>query len=362
MVSDGSSFTLARRERDKQRKNADILDAAERVFQRRSYHLATMEEIAREAGFAVGTLYNLFEGKEDLYTQVIARIGHALLARMGRVASHERDAEQALENLIRLRLYNYVNDRLFFEAFTSPPELEIQPKRSRFGPAVVSLYDKYLAMVADLVRRAAGYHATDGGDGLNVALGLEGIITAFMGYWAGPRQSDSLANTAARIKEMLLRGVIADQKNARTDDADTRSSREREIHITSFDMERLKELIAVVRAFGREECRPYLDALDAELTRAKIANPREVPPDLITMNSRVRLTNLDTGSNRICCLVFPKDRESKDENVSILDSLGMAMLGHRVRDIFVVESGERKMMWLVEQILYQPEAAGDYHR
>ena len=59
-----------------------ILDAAEHVFGWKGYQRTTMEAIAREAGISVGTLYNLFKSKEDLYGQVAQRIGRSLISRI----------------------------------------------------------------------------------------------------------------------------------------------------------------------------------------------------------------------------------------------------------------------------------------
>ena len=46
---------------------ARLLDAAGRVFARRGFHAASLEEVAREAGATTGAIYSNFEGKEDLF-------------------------------------------------------------------------------------------------------------------------------------------------------------------------------------------------------------------------------------------------------------------------------------------------------
>jgi len=55
--------------RDEQRAltRARLLDAARRVFARRGYHGASLDEIAREAGATTGAIYSNFAGKEDLF-------------------------------------------------------------------------------------------------------------------------------------------------------------------------------------------------------------------------------------------------------------------------------------------------------
>jgi len=362
MSFDYRSSARSRREKEKARRNADILDAAERVFQRRSYSLATMEEIAREAGFAVGTLYNIFQDKQDLYGQVIARIGHALFARLEQMVFKERDPERALEALIKLRLCNYVTDRLFFEAFQYPPELGVQPDPEQLDASVVKMYRRYLATVEQLFRRVASPKGKlRAPEEPRMALSLEGIVTAFMGFWAGPRQSDSLVVTARQIKDMLLRGVMGGDGGAGADRGADDGGTTREIHITALDMERLRELIAVARAFGKKDSHGHLDALDAGLVRARVVHSREVPSDLVTMNSKVRLKDLDTGQMSIRLLVFPKDAELREENVSILSPLGTALLGYRLGDTVAANIGGQPVRLQIEEILYQPEAAGDYH-
>lgn len=62
---------LPRKEREFLRHRAEIIQAAETVFSEKGYVRATMEEIAQEAEFAVGTLYKFFKNKEDLYTAVV---------------------------------------------------------------------------------------------------------------------------------------------------------------------------------------------------------------------------------------------------------------------------------------------------
>ena len=65
---------MPRRERERAQHRCEILDAAERVFVSKGYEAATVEEIAKGAEFSVGTLYQFFAGKRELYECVIERI------------------------------------------------------------------------------------------------------------------------------------------------------------------------------------------------------------------------------------------------------------------------------------------------
>ncbi len=138
------------------------------------------------------------------------------------------------------------------------------------------------------------------------------------------------------------------------------SSEKRTIYLTKADKAKLETLLAeeVLKAndgFG------HLEGLTKELMKAKVVESADIPPDVITMNSIVLLQDLERGKSEEFVLVFPRDANDKMNEVSILSPIGTAMIGCRVGHAFEVNSpdGDRRLM--VEQIFYQPEAAGDYH-
>jgi AcrR family transcriptional regulator len=63
---------LSRKESQLQTRDL-LLDAALKVFSRRGYHAASVEEIAAEAGFSKGAVYSNFSSKEDLFLALIDR-------------------------------------------------------------------------------------------------------------------------------------------------------------------------------------------------------------------------------------------------------------------------------------------------
>ena len=131
------------------------------------------------------------------------------------------------------------------------------------------------------------------------------------------------------------------------------------IYITDNDMKRLKELIMVAKEFGNKD-KKYLRELEDELDKGEVVNSRDIPNNIITMNSKVRLRDINTQKEMICWLVFPDDSNADQGKISILAPIGTALLGYKVGDIieWKVPAGLTKLK--VEEILYQPEAAGDY--
>ncbi len=104
----------------------------------------------------------------------------------------------------------------------------------------------------------------------------------------------------------------------------------------------------------------HLESLQEELDRAHVVDPTAIPPDVVTMNSRVRLKNLDTKQESELTLVFPSLADLEHQKISVLAPIGMAILGYRSGDIvnWPVPAGVLKMQ--TREVLYQPEAAGHY--
>lgn len=134
---------------------------------------------------------------------------------------------------------------------------------------------------------------------------------------------------------------------------------EKTIHITELDRQRLLDLIMDAQSKGYHGS-IHLEKLRGELDRAEIVQPQEIPGDVITMNSKVALVDLDTQEEEIYTLVYPENANTAEGKVSVLAPIGTAMLGYRVNDVFEWEVPAGKRRLKVEKILYQPEASGDY--
>jgi len=131
------------------------------------------------------------------------------------------------------------------------------------------------------------------------------------------------------------------------------------IYVTSRDRQRLQDLLAEA-ANSDPRQQGDLKSLEEELRRAVIVEPDEVPADVITMNSRADLVDLDTRETLTFTLVFPPAANVEEEKISVLAPIGAGMLGYRVGDEFewTVPGGLRRMK--VTKVDYQPEAAGDF--
>ncbi|WP_318367030.1 nucleoside diphosphate kinase regulator [Enterobacter sp.] len=108
---------------------------------------------------------------------------------------------------------------------------------------------------------------------------------------------------------------------------------------------------------------PVADALNAELDRAQMCAPEAMPRDVVTMNSEVKFRDLSSNEIRVRTLVYPADMTDSCQQLSVLAPVGAALLGLRAGDTILWElPGGTTTHLEVLEVLYQPEAAGDFTR
>lgn len=129
----------------------------------------------------------------------------------------------------------------------------------------------------------------------------------------------------------------------------------RTIYITKADMTRLRNLIEAYKG-----PRDDLSRLRTELDHARVVAPDEIPGDVITMNSKARLLDLNDREEMTFTLVFPENASIEHDRISVVAPIGTAMLGQREGDEFEWEVPAGRVRLKVVKVLYQPEAAKQY--
>ncbi|MEJ5895495.1 GNAT family N-acetyltransferase [Aquabacterium sp. G14] len=125
-----------------------------------------------------------------------------------------------------------------------------------------------------------------------------------------------------------------------------------DIVITEIDKARLKSLLDIEPATDSFE-------LAHEVERAIVVDPRQVSEDVITMNSKAVL-HVDDEKVEVA-LVYPEDADDHAGKFSVYSDLGTAILGYKEGDAFHWRMRHRTRQIRIDKVLYQPEAAGDFH-
>ncbi len=109
---------LTRREREKLQHRREILGAALKLFSEKGYHNVSMEEIAKTAEFAVGTLYNFFKSKEDLYKSLIKEVADKFHLSLIKAIEQEGNIIERLRNYLKIKGNIFIENlpviRLYF--------------------------------------------------------------------------------------------------------------------------------------------------------------------------------------------------------------------------------------------------------
>ncbi|HET6528563.1 MAG TPA: nucleoside diphosphate kinase regulator [Balneolaceae bacterium] len=102
------------------------------------------------------------------------------------------------------------------------------------------------------------------------------------------------------------------------------------------------------------------ESLSKELSDAKIVAPKEIPNDVVTMNSKVTITFLKNKKQIELNIVYPSEADSSKNKISIFSPIAAALIGNKIGDTidWIVPSGPTNIR--IDEISYQPESAGDF--
>ena len=129
--------------------------------------------------------------------------------------------------------------------------------------------------------------------------------------------------------------------------------------LTELDHVRLTHFIQ------RHKCgRPVSSAtlpIERVLGEADVVHWRQLPPDIVTMDSRILLKDLQTGVQKELTLCYPADADAGAGCVSVLSPVGWSLLGQRAgATVFWPTPSGGKLSAEILDILFQPESSGDF--
>ncbi len=133
-----------------------------------------------------------------------------------------------------------------------------------------------------------------------------------------------------------------------------------EIIVNRLDFARIKKCIGDARFF-KSINKVEADRLVQELESAKVVEPEAIPSNVVTMNSIVKMSFLNNSKQVQFQIVYPDQANIKENRISIFSPIATALIGYKVKDEieWIVPAGLTKIR--IDEIIYQPEAAGDYH-
>lgn len=132
--------------------------------------------------------------------------------------------------------------------------------------------------------------------------------------------------------------------------------KEHNLIITENDERTLRAMLEGASGFNERDQLQW-SALERELDKARVVPSREVPRDVVTMNSRVRIVDMRTGEQLVYQIVYPHEANYAEMKISVLAPIGMALLGYAegTEIEWEVPSGSRRLR--IQAVEHQPEDA-----
>jgi TetR/AcrR family transcriptional regulator len=195
-----------RKEREYLSHRREILEAAEKVFGARGFFLSTIKEIAEAADFAVGTLYNYFNSKEDLYFTLIDEKAEEVNQILRDQLSEKITAGEKIERMFQRQLRFVEENKDFFRIYIS--------ERGRFAWTENELAKKhhnkrieYIHLVGRIMREGILKGEFKPLDPMDLAHAWVELVNSFFSRWLVNPDPKPLMSKKDAILEIFLRGI-----------------------------------------------------------------------------------------------------------------------------------------------------------
>ncbi len=195
-----------RKEREITRIRHDILDAAATAFARKGFHGATMEDIAKQAEFAVGTLYNYFTGKGEIYRALLATIAHEFELIYDEPLI-TLDFRQRLEWLFQKQFEVVEAKREFFVMFFNERVSFDWELGSDVGDFARQQYQNWIQRMVDILSRGIKEGHLRSVDSRDLAYFIIGTINTTILRWISGDLPIPLREYTPIVLDLLFRGM-----------------------------------------------------------------------------------------------------------------------------------------------------------
>jgi len=196
-----------RRERELELRRTDVLAAAAAEFAEKGFDGAQMSALAARAEVALGTLYSLFESKEQLFQSVIETSADAVRDAVQAAVAKVADPRERLLRLIDVSFERFKSDPAFFRLHAQSTQGWPARIRATMGESAQARFSEFVQWVVGLARDAAAAGALPGIDPEAFGLALMGAlvnVTAAITQGTTSRPADQLAADLRALFARLL--------------------------------------------------------------------------------------------------------------------------------------------------------------
>ncbi len=199
--------TLRRKERERAHRERHILHVAERVFAKKGFQGATIQEIATESELAVGTIYNFFSSKESLYSKIITSRLDEMRQEVLEKTQEIKDTKGRLKAMLETQSAFIEKNRDFFIIFLRDQNRFPWSLAKEMGEEVSMRYQRYLETLKTIFKEGIERGAFKAYEPEDLAEAWGGLCNTFFFKWLTERPKWDLKLKASVIYDLFMRGV-----------------------------------------------------------------------------------------------------------------------------------------------------------
>lgn len=198
---------LERKEREFNVRRADILEQAEKIFSTKGYHNVTVAEIANASGFAIGSLYQFFDGKEHLYTTMVREKLDLMYAEIRQEVNAAKDVADKIVTLINAHLKFVENNTDFCRIFLRGENDALSEIMTTLRQKLIDDYFKHIAFIENFLKAGIKSGLLRTLPPHEMASALIHLIRSSAGEWMLMPTKESLSSKKGFILDIFLNGV-----------------------------------------------------------------------------------------------------------------------------------------------------------
>ena len=186
---------------------AQILEAGEKLFAKKGFYPTTMEEVARAAGLAKGTIYLHFNDKRDLFFSIIEKKLDILLEKIEKEMRKDEFPSQRIKLAIGIHLRFLEENRDFFKIMQALPESLKQEMERKLKGRVIEKQSRYVEILDQLIRKGIRNQEIKSLDSRKLAVILVGMMHSLTIYWISRKEKGSLSQDDSLVWQVLWEGI-----------------------------------------------------------------------------------------------------------------------------------------------------------
>ena len=196
-----------RKEREFNLRRAEILESAEKIFAAKGFYNATVAEIAGASGFAVGTIYQFFESKEQLYAALLTEKLKMLYEGIRKAVGQEAGVFRKIEVLAASNFRFVESNAEFCSNFIRGDHLSLSEGSEALRERIMGDYAEYVFFIENMIREGIQTGDLKRMDPRMMAAALIGIINSCSFKWLTVEKKGSLETKVPFVMDIFLEGV-----------------------------------------------------------------------------------------------------------------------------------------------------------